>query len=237
MSPRRTSNAARSPGWTRSRSCPARSARGARRRCKALGGYPTDTLAEDQDLTIAVQRAGWRVCVDPSAVAWTEAPQTLRGLVKQRFRWAYGTLQCLYKHRAVIWTGRPRGLARVGLPQAWVFQIGFALFSPLIDLALLISMVTTGIAVMQHGLAAENGDLRKMAIYWVAFTAIDLLAGWIAYAMDKREATYPWLLLLSQRFVYRQLMYWVVVRAVSAALRGPMVGWGKLERTGTVATA
>ena len=201
---------------------------------RALGGYPVDTLAEDQDLTIAVQRAGWDVRVDMDAVAWTEAPQTLRGLVKQRFRWAYGTLQCLYKHRAVLWTGRPRGLARVGLPQAWVFQIGFALFSPLIDLALLISMVTTAFAVLQHGWAAEDSDLRKMGIYWVAFTAIDLIAGWIAYALDRRERSYPWVLLLSQRFVYRQLMYWVVVRAVSAALRGPMVGWGKLERTGTV---
>jgi cellulose synthase/poly-beta-1,6-N-acetylglucosamine synthase-like glycosyltransferase/peptidoglycan/xylan/chitin deacetylase (PgdA/CDA1 family)/spore germination protein YaaH len=204
---------------------------------KALGGYPIDTLAEDQDLTIAVQRAGWDVRVDVDAVAWTEAPQTMRELVKQRFRWAYGTLQCLYKHRAVIWTGYPRGLARVGLPQAWVFQIGFALFSPLIDLALVISMIMTAIAVRQHGWAAENGDLRKMAIYWLAFTTIDLFAGWIAYALDRRERTYPWLLLLSQRFVYRQLMYWVVVRAVSAALRGPMVGWGKLERTGTVAAA
>ena len=203
---------------------------------KRLGGYPEDTLAEDQDLTIAVQRAGWHVHYDPDAVAWTEAPQTLRGLVKQRFRWAYGTLQCLYKHRAVIWTGHPRGLARVGLPQAWAFQIGFALFSPLIDLALVLSMVLTGIAVMQHGWGAESDDLRKMAIYWVAFTAIDLVCGWIAYRMDRRERTYPWLLLLSQRFVYRQMMYWVVVRAVSAALRGPAVGWGKVERTGAVAT-
>ncbi len=204
---------------------------------KALGGYPEDTLAEDQDLTIAVQCAGWRVHYDPDAVAWTEAPQTIRGLVKQRFRWAYGTLQCLYKHRAVIWTDRPRGLARVGLPQAWAFQIGFALFSPLIDLALVISLVLTGIAVAQHGWGAESGDFRKMAIYWIAFTTIDLICGWIAYRLDKRERTFPWLLLLSQRFVYRQLMYWVVVRAVSAALRGPMVGWGKLERTGAVATA
>ncbi len=204
---------------------------------RALDGYPVDTLAEDQDLTIAVQRAGFHVRYDPDAVAWTEAPETVRGLVKQRFRWAYGTLQCLYKHRSVIWSGQPRGLARIGLPQAWAFQIGFALFSPLIDLALVISMALTAKAVLQHGWGAQAGDLRKMAIYWAAFTLIDLISGWIAYRLDKRERTFPWLLLLSQRFVYRQLMYWVVVRAVSAALRGPLVGWGKLERTGTVATA
>ena len=204
---------------------------------QALGGYPEDTLAEDQDLTIAVQRSGWRVGYDPDAVAWTEAPATLRGLAKQRFRWAYGTLQCLWKHRAILRTGRPAGLARVGLPQAWAFQIGFALFSPLIDLALLVSLATTGAAVAQHGWAAMRGDLTRMGAFWVAFTLVDLFAGWLAYRFDPRERRFPALLLLSQRFVYRQLMYWVVVRAVSAALSGPLVGWGKLERTGAVATA
>ena len=204
---------------------------------KALGGYPEDTLAEDQDLTIAVQRAGWRVGYDPEAIAWTEAPATLKGLARQRFRWAYGTLQCLWKHRAILKTGKPTGLARVGLPQAWAFQIGFALFSPLIDLALVISMVTTGIAVHEHGWGAMSGDLYRMAAFWVAFTLVDLGAGWLAYRFDSRERRLPALLLLSQRFVYRQLMYWVVVRAVSAALSGPLVGWGKLERTGRVAAA
>ena len=202
---------------------------------KDLGGYPEDTLAEDQDLTIAIQRAGWHVAYDPDAVAWTEAPDTLRGLAKQRFRWAYGTLQCLWKHRAILRIGKPAGLARVGLPQAWLFQIGFALFSPLIDLALVISMVTTGIAIHQHGWGAMSGDLERMAAFWVAFTLVDLGAGWLAYHFDARETGLPALRLLGQRFVYRQLMYWVVVRAVAAALSGPLVGWGKLERTGRVA--
>ena len=48
--------------------------------------------------------AGWRVTYDPRATAWTEAPETFRALAKQRYRWAFGTLQCLWKHRAVLWT-------------------------------------------------------------------------------------------------------------------------------------
>jgi cellulose synthase/poly-beta-1,6-N-acetylglucosamine synthase-like glycosyltransferase/peptidoglycan/xylan/chitin deacetylase (PgdA/CDA1 family)/spore germination protein YaaH len=197
-----------------------------------VGGFPTDTLAEDQDLTIAIQRAGWRVANDPEAVAWTEAPQGLRSLARQRFRWAFGTLQCLWKHRAVLRTGRPRGLARIGMPQAWLFQILFSMVSPMIDLALLFSIVTTWGRVAQHGWAQTHSDVGEIAFFWLLFAAVDLACGWIAFRMDGRERHFPALALIGQRFVYRQLMYWVVIRAVSAALHGRWVGWGKLERTG-----
>ena len=197
-----------------------------------VGGYPVDTLAEDQDLTIAIQRAGWKVANDIDAVAWTESPQTLRGLAKQRFRWAYGTLQCLWKHRAVLKEGRPRGLARVGVPQAWIFQIFFSLVSPLIDLALILSIFATVGRVRDHGWAQTHTDVFKMLAFWILFVSVDLIAGWFAYRLDPREKRFPGLLLVAQRFVYRQLMYWVVIRAVGAALHGRWVGWGKLERTG-----
>ncbi|OYY91469.1 MAG: polysaccharide deacetylase [Sphingomonas sp. 28-66-16] len=200
----------------------------------SVGGYPVDTLAEDQDLTIAIQRAGWRVDYDTDAVAWTEAPQSFRALAKQRYRWAFGTLQCLWKHRGVIRSGRPRGLALIGMPQAWLFQILFAAISPFIDLALVVSIVATAIRVGQHGWAQTQTDVLSMGAYWVLFTAIDVICGAIAYRLDPREPRYPAFLLVAQRFVYRQIMYWVVLRAINAALGGWGVGWGKLERTGAV---
>jgi cellulose synthase/poly-beta-1,6-N-acetylglucosamine synthase-like glycosyltransferase/peptidoglycan/xylan/chitin deacetylase (PgdA/CDA1 family)/spore germination protein YaaH len=203
---------------------------------KDVGGYPEDTLAEDQDLTIAIQRHGWKVAYDEDAVAWTEAPETLRALGKQRFRWAYGTLQCLWKHRSVFSDRTPSGLAFVGMPQAWLFQIVFAMISPLIDLALAISIVGTWVRVLQHGWAQTQTDVLRMAVYWIGFTTIDLACGWIAYRLDVREKRFPALLLLTQRFVYRQLMYGVVIRAVGAATAGLGIGWGKLERTGRVNT-
>lgn len=199
-----------------------------------VGGYPEDTLAEDQDLTIAIQRKGWKIAYDEDAVAWTEAPETLRALGKQRFRWSFGTLQCLWKHRAVLWTRRPSALAFIGMPQAWLFQIAFAVVSPAIDLALLISILGTALRVSQHGWAQTQTDVLRMAAYWLAFTAVDLACGWVAYRLDTREKRYPALLLLAQRVVYRQLMYGVVIRAVDAALAGLGIGWGKLERTGRV---
>jgi cellulose synthase/poly-beta-1,6-N-acetylglucosamine synthase-like glycosyltransferase/peptidoglycan/xylan/chitin deacetylase (PgdA/CDA1 family)/spore germination protein YaaH len=201
-----------------------------------VGGYPEDTLAEDQDLTIAIQRKGWKIAYDEQAVAWTEAPETFRALSKQRFRWSFGTLQCLWKHRATIAAGRPSGLAFIGMPQAWLFQIVFAVISPLIDLALAISIVGTVVRVMQHGWAQTQTDVLRMGLYWAGFTLTDLLCGLVAYRLDVREEKFRPLLLLAQRFVYRQLMYSVVIRAVGAALQGMAHGWGKIERTGRVAS-
>jgi cellulose synthase/poly-beta-1,6-N-acetylglucosamine synthase-like glycosyltransferase len=202
-----------------------------------VGGYPHDTLAEDQDLTIAIQRRGWAVAYDQDAVAWTEAPESFAALIKQRYRWAFGTLQCLWKHRRILREGKPKGLAHIGLPQAWIFQIGFSVISPLIDLALLINVVATVWTISQHGLDQTDGTLERMLLYWAVFVAIDALCGWIAYMLEPREKRYPVFWLLSQRFVYRQIMYYVVLKALASAGRGRSVGWGKLERSGRVAPA
>jgi cellulose synthase/poly-beta-1,6-N-acetylglucosamine synthase-like glycosyltransferase/peptidoglycan/xylan/chitin deacetylase (PgdA/CDA1 family)/spore germination protein YaaH len=200
-----------------------------------VGGYPADTLAEDQDLTITIQRAGWAIHYDQYAIAWTEAPESFRALARQRFRWAFGTLQCLWKHRALIRSGRPRGLAWIGLPQAMLFQILFAAISPIIDLALLMSMLATYFRVQAHGWAQTHTDIDKMLTYWLVFTAIDLLSGVVAFALERRERWGLLALLIPQRIGYRQVMYYVVLKAIAQALRGPLVGWGKLERSGRVA--
>ena len=202
---------------------------------RAVGGYPVDTLAEDQDLTIAIQRTGWQVRYDQYAVAWTEAPETFRGLAKQRFRWAFGTLQCLWKHGGAIREGRPRGLAWVGLPQAFLFQIVMASISPVIDLALVISFVSTWQRVQNHGWAQTESDIGKMLGFWLLFTAIDALSAAIAFALERRERWRLLWLLVPQRVGYRQIMYYVVLKAIVQAIRGPTVGWGKLERSGRVA--
>jgi hypothetical protein len=119
MSPRRISSGARSRASMRSRWCRARSARGGATALDSVGGYPHDTLAEDQDLTIAIQRKGWLVEYDVDAVAWTEAPESFGALAKQRFRWAFGTLQCLWKHRRIL-RERQAGGPRAGRHSAGV---------------------------------------------------------------------------------------------------------------------
>ncbi|MFK2903841.1 glycosyltransferase [Dyella ginsengisoli] len=199
-----------------------------------LGGFPGDTLAEDQDLTIAIQKAGYRTLFDADAIAWTEAPDTARGLARQRFRWAYGTLQCLWKHRDATFRPRYGALGMIALPQVWLFQIVFSVVSPLVDLLLVWQIIATGLDYLQHRGQFNSQNLLTMAAFYALFMAVDLGAGVLAFAMEKRERwSLLWWLVL-QRFGYRQLMYYVVVRSVSTALRGPSVGWGRQERKATV---
>jgi cellulose synthase/poly-beta-1,6-N-acetylglucosamine synthase-like glycosyltransferase/peptidoglycan/xylan/chitin deacetylase (PgdA/CDA1 family)/spore germination protein YaaH len=198
------------------------------------GGFRSDTLAEDQDLTISLQKAGYRVRFDSSAVAYTEAPSTFRGLAKQRFRWAFGTLQCLWKYRDLTFNPRYGALGLVALPQVWLFQILLTALAPLADLLLVWQLFSQWIAYLQHGSEFNNADLVTVGIYYAVFTFVDLAAAVLGFLMERREDwSLLWWLVL-QRFGYRQLMYYVVVRAISTALKGPFVGWGKLERTGTV---
>jgi cellulose synthase/poly-beta-1,6-N-acetylglucosamine synthase-like glycosyltransferase/peptidoglycan/xylan/chitin deacetylase (PgdA/CDA1 family)/spore germination protein YaaH len=199
-----------------------------------LGGFPADTLAEDQDLTIAVQKAGYHTLFDAEAIAWTEAPDTARGLARQRFRWAYGTLQCLWKHRDATFNPRYGALGTIALPQVWLFQILFSVVSPLVDLVLVWQIIGTGIDYLQHRGQFDDTNLIKMLVFYAAFMTIDLAASALAFAMEKKEKwSLLWWLVL-QRFGYRQLMYYVVVRSVWTAIKGPSVGWGRQERKATV---
>ncbi|MGC8536442.1 MAG: glycosyltransferase [Rhizomicrobium sp.] len=199
-----------------------------------LGGFRMDTLAEDQDLTIAVQRAGWQIKFDSSAIAWTEAPTTVRGLAKQRFRWAFGTLQCLWKHRDMTFNRRYGALGMVALPSVWMFQIILTALAPLADLLLLWQLAWQYLAYVQHGSEYNDTSLKLTLVYYGIFVVVDMTSAIVGFLLEKREQwSLLWWLML-QRFGYRQIMYYVVVRSLWSAVRGVVVGWNKIERTGTV---
>ena len=195
-----------------------------------MGGFPLDTLAEDQDLTIAMQKAGYTVLYDSTAIGWTEAPDTVSGLVKQRFRWAFGTLQCLWKHREVTLRPRYGTLGLIAMPQTWLFQflltVDRAARGSRADLAAHLR----SLKLLQHQDQFDPDALRKVLFYYLAFLLIDLGSAALALVMERREKWWlvPWLVL--QRFGYRQLMYGIVLKALFTAAVGPLVGWGKLER-------
>jgi cellulose synthase/poly-beta-1,6-N-acetylglucosamine synthase-like glycosyltransferase/peptidoglycan/xylan/chitin deacetylase (PgdA/CDA1 family) len=184
----------------------------------AAGGFADDTLAEDTDITISISRAGWRVVYEESARAWTEAPATLSALWRQRYRWSYGTLQCLWKHRAAVW---PFGDARVGraFPYLLVFDIVVPMLTPFIDVYVL------------YALAFGEGS--SVLGYWVAITAVHLATGIYAFRLDGERLRPLWTVPL-QQFVQRQLMYLVIIQSVSSALLGIRLRWHKLVRTGEV---
>ena len=199
-----------------------------------LGGFPTDTLAEDQDLTIALQKAGYKVLYDSTAIAWTEAPDTVQGLVKQRFRWTFGTLQCLWKHRDATFRPRNGALGLLAMPQAWIFQFGLSAIAPVIDFLFLWQVIASGLDFLQHGHEFDGQTLVKVALYYLIFLIVDVSAASIAFVIERNEniRLLPWLVL--QRFGYRQLMYYVVLKASLAALFGSLVGWNKLDRKNSV---
>lgn len=198
------------------------------------GGFSTETLAEDQDLTLAISRIGSRIAYAERAVAYTEAPDTFAGLAKQRFRWSFGTLQCMWKHRDALLRPRYGALGMIAMPNVWLFQLLFAAISPLADLMFVWSLVGVFLSWREHGSTYAMSNLEQVITFYAVFLIVDWIAAVIAFLMEPDEdRRLTWLIFL-QRFAYRQVMYWVVVRSFVAALRGQLIGWGKLERKATV---
>lgn len=199
----------------------------------AAGGFPTDTLAEDQDLTLRIRRLGYKIGYEETAIAWTEAPHNLRSLAKQRFRWSYGTLQCMWKHRDALFRPRYGALGFIAMPNVWIFQILFPLISPVMDLMLVYTLAANAFDRWQQPAGYSSTNLQQVLFYYALFLAIDWISAAFAFLLERRERwSLLWWLFL-QRFCYRQVMYYVMIKSVAMALRGPIVGWGKLERKAT----
>ena len=208
---------------------------------RAVGGLRSDTLAEDMDLTWRLRRAGWRIANEPEAHAFTEAPETLNALLRQRYRWTFGTLQCLWKHRAAL--GRYGAFGLLMLPSLWLFQILFPVLSPIIDVQVTLTLIrfcstwlTQSLLTREwQPLPAALAMLNHVAFMYAFFLLIELFGAAIAFILDKERLRLLWWVFW-QRFVYRQIMYSVVLRSVQTAAGGLRAGWGKLERRGTVAS-
>lgn len=198
------------------------------------GGFSSDTLAEDQDLTLRIRKLGYKIGYEESAIGWTEAPASLRMLARQRFRWAYGTLQCLWKHRDALFRPRYGALGFVAMPNVWIFQVLFPLVSPVMDLILIYTLISNGLDRLQQPAGYSFTNLRQVLFYYALFLAVDWCAAGFAFALERKERWRLLWWLFLQRFCYRQVMYYVMVKSVSTAIRGAVVGWGKLERKATV---
>jgi len=196
------------------------------------GGITADTVAEDADLTIAIRRLGWRVTYDEEALAWTEAPETPSALIRQRFRWTFGTLQSFWKHSSTLFRWKYGTLGWIALPNIFIFQIVLPLVSPLLDLLFLGSIVLWGLAqlhITQIPQLWTTADVQRSVVFFLGFLIIDVLTCVIAFALERHE---DWTLLipvLLQRFYYRQLMYIVLFRSVKEAVSGRAVGWKGVE--------
>src|SRR5437016_275616 len=182
-------------------------------------GLSLQTLAEDTDLTLALHKDRQRIVYVPQAIAWTEAPQSVRTLARQRFRWAYGTLQCLWKHRDMVFNWNYRALGWFSLPSVWFFQIILVAITPMVDLFLLASL--------------PFGAWNAVLPFVIVFLGMDVLLATLACIIEHESILVAWRI-LPMRLIYRPMLSYVIWKAILRAVKGALVGWGKLERTASV---
>ncbi len=187
-----------------------------------VGGVSDQTLAEDTDLTMAIARAGWRIVYQPDAIAYTEVPATLRQLWRQRYRWCYGTLQAMWKHRSALGQRGTSGMfGRRGLAYLTLFQVLLPLCAPAVDVFAIYGLVFL--------------PWTSVALVWLGFVALQALTAAYALKLDNEPLGTVWVLPF-QQFVYRQLMYLVVVQSVVMAAIGGRLRWHRMARNGAAAS-
>ncbi|PYL03479.1 MAG: hypothetical protein DME31_06365 [Verrucomicrobia bacterium] len=183
------------------------------------GGLSLQTLAEDTDLTLSLHRHQQRIVYVPDAIAWTEAPESVRTLARQRSRWAYGTLQCLWKHRDMVFNWNYRALGWFSLPSVWFFQIILVAVTPMVDLFLLASL--------------PFGVWPAVLPFIITFLAMDVILATLACLLEREPIVWA-LRILPMRLIYRPMLSYCIWKAILRAIKGAWVSWGKLERTASV---
>jgi peptidoglycan-N-acetylglucosamine deacetylase len=183
------------------------------------GGFTTDTLAEDCDLTIRILKEGFIVANEPDAIAYTEAPETVKQFMKQRFRWSFGVMQVFWKHKDLLFNTKHKALGLIAMPDILLFKYIIPLFTPIADVLMFIGLLT--------------GNAEKIGKYYMLFILVDAFTAGIAFAFAKER---PWKLiwLIPQRLIYRWLMLIVLFRSFRKAIKGELQHWGVLKRTGNM---
>jgi peptidoglycan-N-acetylglucosamine deacetylase len=183
------------------------------------GGFATDTLAEDCDITIRMLRCNYIVENENRAIAMTEAPETVRMFIKQRFRWSFGVMQTFWKNRDMLFSTRNKALGWIALPNILIFQYIIPSVIPLADFFMLVGLIT--------------GNAAKIGKYYLVFMLVDLAVAILAFSFEKEKISrLVWL--IPQRLVWRWLMWYVLFKSFRRAIKGELQHWGVLKRTGNV---
>ena len=188
------------------------------------GGFTSDTLAEDCDLTIRILKNGYRVINCTEAIAVTEAPETIKQFMKQRFRWSFGITQAFWKNKDACFNPRYKALGMFAMPNILLFQIILPMLAPLADAMLIISLIWN-----HHNAESMN----KIGTCYLLFLLLDVLVSLVSFSFEnEKPGKLFWL--VPQRFIYRQLMYITIFKSIKKAVKGECQSWGALRRTGHV---
>ncbi|MEO6818769.1 MAG: glycosyltransferase [Ginsengibacter sp.] len=190
------------------------------------GGFTTDTLAEDCDLTMRLLKSGYIVRNCTEAISYTEAPETFKQFLKQRFRWSFGVMQCFWKHRETVFNPKYKNFGMIAMPNILIFQIMLPILAPLADIILVLSLIAASLGIVV-------ASLSHIILYYFIFTLVDIAGAALAFAYEK-ENHLKLVWMLPQRLIYRQMMYYILIKSINKALKGELQGWGALKRTGNV---
>ena len=183
-----------------------------------VGGYDTDTFAEDADVTLKLLTAGWHIAYEERAIAYTEAPETYLDLVKQRYRWTRGILQALRKRAS--WLGTPRRGVAVWL--SLLVMLFEAVLWPALNV---VGNSLFTIAALSAGVAGG------VFYWWVLLTMLDVAAALYAVGMegeDLRLVPYA----VPYRFFFITMIDVAKLLATAEEVARVRMSWGKLERVG-----
>lgn len=183
------------------------------------GGFPVDTLAEDCDLTIRILEQGYTVRYSAEALAYTEAPESIKMFLKQRFRWTFGIMQSFWKHRSNFLNYKSGTLGFIAMPNMLLFQFILPAIAPAADLIMILSFV--------------EGRASQILSYYILFMAIDAAGTILAFSFEKENIKRLWHL-IPQRIVFRQLMGFILYKSLLKAAKGELMSWGQLKRSGNV---
>jgi len=157
--------------------------------------------------------------------------------MRQRFRWSFGIMQAVWKHKAAV--KRKGALGWVALPNVVIFQVLLPLVSPFIDVMFVVGVLNYFVQRYFHPESTNPASFHKLVIYFALFLVIDFIASTIAFALERQQPGrkrdflllgHVWL----QRFAYRQLFSVVLIKTLKRAIDGRSFSWDKLERTATV---
>jgi poly-beta-1,6 N-acetyl-D-glucosamine synthase len=187
---------------------------------RRVGGYDHDTFAEDCDLTLKLLADGWQVHYEPEAIAYTEAPEKLLDLLKQRYRWTRGILQAIRKHREIL-LHPARG-------PAMAFTLAYMVFE---------GILWPSMNVFAHVLfvivATRFGAALPLVLWWAQLTVLDLAAALYCVAVEEER-----LRLVPYAILYRAFFALTIdvakLFATCEELLRLRMDWGKLERIGRI---
>jgi len=182
------------------------------------GGYDHDTFAEDTDLTIKLLDLGWKVQCAPDAFAWTESPEDVTGIMRQRYRWTRGILQTVLKHQNMLWRPDIRGAA------LWLLAFESVVWPPMNMFAYFFFVF---VASTQH-------VMHPIILWWIQLSLLDMVTALHCVAMDNE-----WLVLVPYSVIFR--FYFVIiidvgkVFSIMEEFMGIQMRWDQIARKGKAA--